>query len=191
MLLLGSQLVGTSVLSLQTGVRLAEIADPIINPTNLKIVAYMLDGPLLSERPSLIMTSDIREHSSIGMIVDSSDEFIGLHDVVKIEELAQLGFKLIGMNVIDELKHKLGKVDDYSVEANSFIIEQLTVKRGVIQALTETSLLIHRSQIVEINNHSIIVHTTAKKLEPIVKAERNSYINPFRSSSPQPENSDI
>lgn len=191
MLLLGSQLVGTPVLGLQTGARLAEISEPIIDPANLKIVAYTLNGPLLSERPSMIMTSDIREHSSIGMIVDSSDEFIGLHDVVKIEEIVNLGFKLIGMNVIDQLKHKLGKVDDYSVESDGFVIEQLNVKRGVIQALTETSLLINRSQIVEINDHNIVVHTTAKKIEPAVKSDRSSFVNPFRSSSPQPENSDI
>ncbi len=191
MLLLGSQLNGTPVLGLQTGARLAEVTAPLIDPTNLKIMAYMLSGPLLSENPSLLMTADIRELSSIGIIVDSSDEFIGLHDVVKIEELYNLGFKLVGMNVVDETNHKLGKVEDYSVESESFVIEQLNVKRGVIQALTETSLLIHRTQIVEINNKHIIVRTTAKKLEPIVKSERPSYINPFRNSSPQPENSDI
>jgi uncharacterized protein YrrD len=191
MLLLGSQLIGTPVLGLQTGARLAEVSEPLIDPSNLKIVAYTLSGPLLSEHPSLLMTADIRELSSIGMIVDSSDEFIGLHDVVKIEELYKLGFKLIGMSIIDELKHKLGKVEDYSVESESFVIEQLNVKRGVIQALTETSLLVHRSQIVEINDKHIIVHTTAKKLEPVVKAERRNYVNPFRNSSPQPENSDV
>ncbi len=191
MLLLGSQLTGTPVLGLQTGAKLAQITLPLIDPANLKIVAYNLEGPLLSENPSLLMTSDVRELSSLGMIVDSSDEFIGLSDVVKIENLHKLGFNLIGMQVIDEHKHKLGKIEDYSLDSNSFIIEQLNVKRGILMGLTETSLLVHRSQIVEINNRHIIVRTTAKKLEPVMKAERREYVNPFRSPSPQPENSNV
>jgi len=190
MLLLGSQLINTPVLSLQTGAKLAAANTPLIDPSSLKIVAYTLEGPLLTERPSLILTDDIRELSTIGMIVDSADEFIRLDDVIKIEKLYRLGFNLLGINVVDETKHKLGKVEDYSVESEDFVIQQLNVKRGVLQALTETSLLIHRSQIVEINDHNIIVRTTAKKLESITKTERLSYINPFRSTAPQPENTD-
>jgi len=191
MLLPGSQLIGTDVLGLQTGARLAEISDPVIDPANLKIMAYVLKGPLLSEHPSLILTNDIRELSSIGMIVDSSDEFIGVHDVIKIEKLHELQFNLLGMNVIDEKDHKLGKVNDYSIDSNSFVIQQLNVKRGVLKAFTETGLLIHRSQIVAINDRTIVVHTAEKKIEPVMQAERRTYVNPFRNSSPQPENSEI
>ncbi|CAN5369524.1 hypothetical protein BH10PAT4_BH10PAT4_3370 [soil metagenome] len=190
MLILGSQLIGTSVLGLQTGAKLANITTPVVDPANLKVIAYVLEGPLLSEQPSLLLTDDIRELSSIGMIVDSNDEFIGLNDVIKVEELFELGFSVIGMTVIDETNHKLGKVDDYSVDTQSFVIQQLNVKRGIIKGLTETELLIHQSQIVEINDKQIIVHTTAKKLEPVMESVRRTYTNPFRPSSAQPENSD-
>jgi uncharacterized protein YrrD len=190
MLLLGSQLIGTSVMGLQTGAKLAELSEPLIDPANLKIIAYTLQGALLTESPSYILMNDVREFSSIGMIIDSSDEFIGPHDVIKVEKLHELHFKLVGMAVIDQHKHKLGKVDDYSVESASFVIEQLNVKRGVL-AITDTSLLINRSQIVEINDRHIIVRTTAKKIEPVMESGRLEYINPFRSSSPQPENSNV
>jgi uncharacterized protein YrrD len=191
MLLPGTQLTGTPVLGLQTGAKLAIITKPLIDPANLKIVAYTLEGPLLSDSPSFIMTDDIRELSSIGIIVDSSDEFIGLHDVIKIEKLYDIGFNIIGMNVIDETKHKLGKVEDYSIDSVSFIIQQINVKHGVLKAFTDTGLLVHRSQIVEINDNHIVVRTTAKKLEPVLKSERRTYVNPFRNASAQPENSDV
>jgi uncharacterized protein YrrD len=191
MLILGSQLERTPVLGLQTGAKLAHITKPVVDPSNLKIVAYALEGPLLDEHPSLLMTDDVRELSSIGIIVDSTDEFIGLDDVVKIKQLFNLGFSLIGMNVLDEAKHKLGKVEDYSVDSQNFVIQQLNVKRGIIKGLTETGLLIHRSQITEINDKHIIVRTTAKKLEPVMESTRRTYTNPFRPSSAQPENSDL
>ena len=154
-------------------------------------MAYVVEGSLLSENPTLLRTADIREHSDVGMIIDSSDEFIGLHDVVSIEKLYDLGFVLNGMHVIDETKHKLGKINNYSVDLDSFVIMQLDVKRGILKGLTDTSLLIHRSQIVEINDHSIVVRIAANRPEPVMQSERHTYVNPFRSTSPQPENSDI
>ncbi len=174
-------------MSLQTGAKLASTKVPIIDPENLKILAYEVEGPLLAERPSLLRIADIRELSDIGMIIDSSDEFIGTNDVVSIEKVHKLNFKLIGLLVIDELKHRLGKVSDYTLETNGFVIQQLKVSRGPFKSLSETELLVHRSQIIEINDESIIVRSATKKLEPITNSGDLSYLNPFRSS-PQPEN---
>jgi uncharacterized protein YrrD len=178
-------------MGLQTGTQLAVAKNPIIDPNNLKIIAYEVEGPLLTEKPSFIRIADVRELSDVGMIIDSTDEFVGLHDVIAIENIYKLGFKLLGMNVIDETKHKLGKVSDYSLEIGSFIIEQLSVSRGIIKSLTETELLIHRTQIVEINDINIIVKSIAGKLEPITEAKKLSYMNPFRQPAPNPDNSNV
>ena len=185
MLILGSRLINTAIMSLQTGTKLAVTKNPIINPGNLKIVAYEVEGPLLSERPSILLISDVRELSNIGMIIDSNDEFVGANDVITVRKIRDLNFELLGLNVIDESKHRLGKVNDYSIDTNSFIIQQLSVKRGVIKSFTDTELLIHRTQIVEINNQAIIVKSTAKKVETEIKEAQLSYINPFRSTNPQ------
>lgn len=195
MLVLGSRLNDTPVMSLQTGTRLARTSRPIIDPSNLTIVAFEIDGPLISERPSLLRTADIRELGNVGMIIDSNDEIIGLHDVIKIEELYKLNFPLLGMAVIDEHKRKLGKVEDYTLETGNFVIQQLNVKRGILKAITDAGLLVHRSQIVEINDNEIIVKSPSKKSpEPVMQASRREYVNPFRSSEnptpapiPEPE----
>jgi len=192
MLVLGTRLKDTPVMSLQTGTRLATIGTPLISPANLKILAFELEGPLLTEKPSFLRVADIRELSGVGMIIDSTDEILGLDDVIKIKELYELGFSLIGMNVIDEHKRKLGKVDNYTVETGSFIIEQLNVKHGILRGLTDTGSLIHRTQITEINDNAIIVKSTAKKIktEPIMEAVRHEYVNPFRRPASQPEHTD-
>lgn len=186
MLLLGSKLIGTSIMSLQTGTKLAVTKRPIINPGNLQIIAYEVDGPLLVEKPAYLRIADVRELSRIGMIIDSNDEFFGENDVISIKKLLDINFKLVGIEVIDDNNHKLGKVIDYSIDTNSFIIQQLRVKQKILKSITNTELLIHRSQIVEINNSSIIVKSTLKKVEQVINnTEKLSYINPFRSSTPQ------
>ena len=192
MLLLGSRLKGTPIMGLQTGTKLAVTKDPIINPSDLKIIAYEVNGPMLSERPAFIRIDDVRELSDIGMIIDSNDEFIGINDVINIKNIYELEFNLVGINVVDEAKHKLGKVIDYSLETEGFVIQQLKIKPGIMKSLSETELIVHRSQIVEINNNTIVVKSTAKKLAPITKTTKNlTYNNPFRSTSPQTENSKI
>lgn len=189
MLILGSRLKDTAVMSLQTGTRLARLTAPIIDPNNLKIMAYLVDGPLLAEHPSFLLTSDIREMSTLGMIIDSSDELIGISDVIKVEKLLKIAFQVIGKPVIDEHKRKLGKVEDYTVESRSFVIQQLNVKRGLIKGFNDTGLLIHRSQITEINDKAIIVKSPSKKSPaPVMEAVKHEYVNPFRGTKvPAPE----
>ncbi len=190
MLILGTRLLNTPVMSLQTGGRLANTQKPIIDPSNLKIVAFEVEGQLLSERPALLRVADIREIGRVGMIVNSNDEFIGVHDVIKIEKLYELGFPLLGMTVIDDHKQRLGKVEDYTVDTDSFVIQQLTIKRGFFKSLNDTGLLISRTQIIEINDNEIIVRSpTEKSIAPVMQATRTEFINPFKNPAraPKPE----
>lgn len=176
-------------MGLQTGGELARTKTPVINPRTLEIVAYELDGPLLDKRPSLLRIIDVREFSDIGLIVDSSDEFVAPDDVIKLEEVYNLHFSPVGMRVVDEHRKKLGKVEEYTIETNGFVIQQLNVKRPLLQSLNDTQLLIHRSQITEINDDEIVVHSQAKAAAPVAQAVRTSYVNPFRKN-PQAEHTD-
>lgn len=187
MLLLGSKLIGTSIMGIQTGTKLAITKIPIVDPANLKIIAYEIDGPLLAERPAYLLIADVRELSSIGMIIDSSDEFVGIDDVIALKKVAEMNFRLVGLHVVDDTKKKLGKVTDYIVDTNSFVIQQLRVQQKILKSITNTELLIHRSQIIEINNTTIIVRSAIKKVESQEKVDKLVYVNPFRAASPAPQ----
>ncbi len=190
MLVLGSRFHNTPIMSLQTGAELARTKRALIDPRDLTISAFELEGQLLTEHPSFLRVNDIREVSAVGMIIDDSDEIVGLDDVIKLKKLHDLNFELIGMPVVDQHRRKLGKVQDYTTESHGFVIQQIQVKRGMLRSITDTGLLIHRSQIVEINDHQIIVKSTGKKqvVEPVQQAtEKLEYSNPFRQPAPQVE----
>ncbi len=187
MLVLGTQLINTPVMSLQTGAELARTKAPVIDPHTLSILAYELDGPLLDQRPSLLRIADMRELSTIGMIVDSSDEFVGLDDVIKLKEIYDLHFPLIGLTVIDDRKHKIGKVEDYSLEVGSFVIQQINVKHSLFKSLNDSESIIHRSQVVEITDTTIVVRSATVEVKRSAEQSVKNYVNPFRQSKPQPE----
>jgi hypothetical protein len=175
-------------MGLQTGSQLAVTKKAVIDPSNLKIVAYEVDGPLLNVKPSLIRIADVRELSNIGMIVDSSEEFIAVDDVISIEKIYKLNFNLVGLNVVDEAKHRLGKVINYSVDTSSFVVQQLNVRRGVLKSLADPELLVHRSQIIEITDTTITVRSTAQKIENTAKNQQLNYLNPFRQPTATVDN---
>ena len=191
MLIAGSRLLNAPVMGLQTGGELARTSREIIDPATLEIIAFELEGPLLTEHPSLLRIADVREFSDIGIIVDSSEEFVGLDDVIKLKDIYDLDFELIGKHVIDEKKERLGKVIAYTVDTVGFMVQQLSVKRPLLKSFNDTELLVHRSQIVEVNDSEIIVAAdTATASEPTA-TPLPSYHNPFRPSSPQPNNTDL
>jgi len=189
MLVLGSRFHNTPVMSLQTGTRLATTVRPIVDPTNLTVIAFEVEGPLLNEKPSFLRVDEIREVAPIGMIIDSNDEIVGLDDVIKLKKIYGFEFDIIGMPVIDEHKQKLGKIEDFTLETGGFVIQQLNVKRGFLKGLNDTGLLINRTQVVEITDNEVIVKGTGKKRlpDPINEPVRHDYVNPFRQPSAQPE----
>lgn len=183
MLLLASRLENTPIMSLQTGSELARVDRAIIDPGTLQIVAYALKGPMLRGTSPILRIEDTREFSDIGFIVDSNDEFIEPGDVLKIDELLKLNFQLIGRSVTNEKRQKLGKIIDYTIDIGSFYVQQLTVRRPLLHSLNDTQLLVHRSQIIEINNQAIVVHSRAEVPEHTRLTTPGSYVNPFRKTN--------
>lgn len=183
MLIPGDRLLNASVLGLQTGSELARTERAVIDPATLKIHAYELSGALLDANPSLLRIVDVREISDIGLIVDSSDEFVGPEDVIKLGAIYSLHFELMGMPVIDVKGSKLGKINGYTVNTADFLVHQLSIKRPLFKSLNDTELLVHRSQITEINNDAIIVKSDAETPEPLMESVRTSYVNPFRTKA--------
>lgn len=190
MLLPGSQLLETSVMSLQTGKELAQTSKAIINPHNLTVLAYLIHGPHLDYSPSYLRVADIRELGSLGMIVDSSEEFVVPEDIITDKPIYDLDFTLEGKHVVNDQGNKVGKVIDYAVDVESFVIQQLTVKKPLLKSFNDDELLIHRGQIVEVNDTTIIVKSGKVKEKPSSVKDRH-YVNPFRQASPQPETSKL
>lgn len=185
MLISQQRLLKTPVMSLQTGAELAIVERILIDPRDLTITAYELDGPMLDQKPSFLRPADVRELSNLGFIVDSSDEFVALEDVIRIQEVYNFDFNFIGLEVVDDKKKKLGKVLSFNVDSSSYSIEQLVVKRPLLRSFNETELLIGRTQIIEVRDTYVKVKSAT--LETPRAAKVTEYANPFRHSNVQPE----
>ncbi len=185
MLLYAEKLTDVPILSLQTGSPLAHTSEPIIDPRRLLVVAFYCKGPMLDTDPTILHTTDIREFSDIGIIINGSDNLMSPDGLVRLQEVIGFRFDLIGMKVVDDHGQKLGKVINYISETADYLVQKLVVKRPLLKSLHDTELIIDRRQIVEIIADRIIVKAPSIQ-EPAAKSDqRQPIVNPFRKSEPQ------
>lgn len=189
MLISIDNLLSIPVMSLQTGTQLAETVAAIVDPRQLSIVAFYVDGPGLETSPSILHPADIREISDIGIIVDSTEKLMSLDGLVRLQEIIDFEFDLIGLKVIDEHKRKLGKVSGYSIETTGYTIMQIYTEQSLIRSLSTMGNTIHREQIISVNNDVMVVQSPTVR-EGVAKAAKDAsaFVNPFRNSGPQPDN---
>ena len=199
MLLIGSKVANMPVLSLHVGGPVADIREAVIDPEDLRVVAYTLDGPIIKNDPEvgdILDTQDVREVSGSGLIVDSTDRFTTREDVVKFDKIMDLNFNLVGLKVVTSNGKKLGKVVDYTLDSSTFMIYQLIVQRPFMSSLLDPELTINRSQIIEIDDYKVTIkHEKAQVKMPKEKkkAEPEEFVpnftNPFRKPAYTEEDS--
>lgn len=176
------------VLSLQTGAELARTGEPIVDPRQLKIAAFWVSGRRLDHEKSVLHPTDIREISDIGLIVNSSDQLMSVEGLVRLQTILDYHFTLIGIRVEDEHKRRIGTVKTYSVDPESFFIQQLYIKPPLLKQLGVTNLTVHRNQIVSVKNDVITVASGTAPKKSLEKTMKETFVNPFRSPAPtQPE----
>jgi len=184
MLINSDKLIGTPILSMQTTSSISRVSAPIIDPDNLKIVAFYLSGGIVNSSTNILATSSIREYSRYGMVVDSADEFIERSDVVKIDKIIDLHFDLIGLKVETKKGSKLGKVSGFTFTSDNFTIQQIIVKRPLVKSFVDPELTIHRNEIVEINDEKVIIKDEEKVIKQKAMNENfvPNFVNPFRKT---------
>lgn len=187
MLLPKDKFINTPIMSLQTGGQLGVVSDLLVDPRNLSVIALVISGQNLIDNPSYLMTMDIREMGPMGIIVDSSDVLFPSEDVVRIQEVVDFGFDIDNIKVKDQKGTLIGRVVDYTLDSLEQKIQQLTVKSSLLRRLTIPEVLIHRSQIIDINNEEIIIKSSTEKNPMRTQAavpavQSGNYVNPFRST---------
>ena len=178
---------GTPVMSLHVGGKIAETTRPVIDPHSLKIVAFYLAGPMVGRDGvgDILDVRYIREFSDVGMIVNSYDDFTTREDAVRLKKFLDYNYIPLLKKVVTKKGTKLGRVIDYTLDPSDFQIHQLIVQRPPLKALMDPELVISTKQVVKINDKEIIVKDEEQKIrKQAIKEEFvPNFVNPFREHS--------
>ena len=183
MLIESSKLIDYPILSLHMTGMIAKTSELIVDPNELKVVAFKLYGPEVGKiSGDYLCVENVREFSKLGMVVDSSDDFVEADEVIRLKKILALNFSLNGMKVESKKGSVLGKVEGYNVNPDSFYIEQLIVKRPFLKSFMDPELLISKNEVVKITDDKIIVKDEESKIRERATKEDfvPNFVNPFR-----------
>jgi uncharacterized protein YrrD len=156
MLQLSASFLNQPIVSLRTGGEVAGVTGVIINPNNLKIEGfYCEDGH--AKTPLVLLTQDIRTIMPQGFAVNDHEVLVPASELIRLKDLIRMSFQLIGKQVVTVEKHKIGKINDWAADTNTFYIQKLYVGQSILKSINNGQLSIDRTQIVEITNKKIII----------------------------------
>ncbi|HSW66719.1 MAG TPA: hypothetical protein VLI54_06295 [Bacillota bacterium] len=157
MLQLSGMIINRPVLSLRTGTQVATALSPIVNPANLKIEGFFCHDSL-SRQTLILVAQDVRDLLPQGIVINDHDVLTEPSELVRLSEIININFQLLGKTVVTNSRSKLGKISDYAVETTSMYIQKLYVSQSVFKSLSGGNLGIDRSQIVEITDKQVVVN---------------------------------
>jgi hypothetical protein len=160
MLRLSASLINQPVLSLRSGSRIATATEPIINPHNLKIVGWWCKAPAGKE--PVLLADNVREIMPSGLAVNDEADLSDPKDLVRHDDILKIRFQLLD-KLVKTKRHNLGKVSDYSYNDGLFV-QKLYVARSLVKVFSkEETLLVDRTQILEVTDHYFLVRDSDVK----------------------------
>lgn len=163
MLQLSASLVNRPVMSLRTGSQIALASELIINPNNLKVEGFYCQD-LFSKSRLILLSQDIRDIIKNGIVVNDHDVLSEPVELVRLKELLNINFQLMGKSVVTANKKRLGKVNDFAAESATMYIQKLYVAQPLLKSLSGGQLSVDRNQIIEITSRKVVIQDP---LQPI------------------------
>ena len=162
------------VMSLHAGAPIAIAVEPIINPHSLKIMGWWCKLPN-GTKQQVLLAEDVREVTPQGLVINDEGALSHTDDLVRHNEILSLHFQLLD-KIVKTKRHKLGRVCDFVYENGGMLVQKLHVARTLTKFLAkEDTLIIDRTQIIEVTDHFILVRdtdvkVTKEELAPAIEA---------------------
>jgi len=156
-------------MSLRTGTQVATIIEAIINPNNLKIEGFYCADDFSKAR-LILLGQDIRDFIPQGVVINDHDVLSESTELIRLKDVLDLRFQLLGKPVITGSKKRIGKVNDYAVEIETLYIKKLYVAQSILKNLSGGQLSVERNQIIEITNRKVVIQDPLQPTKSPVSA---------------------
>lgn len=170
MFILASQIQDAPILSIRNGHPVAMAGKMLINADKLEVAAVFCKSPGWRGDDHVLLLRDIREYSRSGIIIDSLEDIEDIGEIIRLGDVMERNYQINGKPVVTESGHKLGKVEDYSVDTISNSIQKIYIKPSLLKNLMVNNLVIDRSNILKADDNQITVSDASLKTPAKVEA---------------------
>lgn len=157
------------ILSLRTGAPIGQTLQVIVNPNNLKIEGFYVQDKFSKDTP-ILLSQDIRDFINQGIVIDDHEVLTEPDELVRLKDVLNLNFELMGKPVVTVSKEKVGKVNDFAADSETLYIQKLYIGQPLLKSISGGQLSVDRNQIVEITNKKIVIQELLKPAKSTIVA---------------------
>lgn len=161
MLQLSGALLEKPVLSLQTGAQVGTTLGAIFNPNNLKVEGFYCQSRF-DKKQMILLSQEVRDILPQGIVVNDQHALTEPEELIRLKEVLEMKFELIGKPVYTVSKERVGKVSDFAADDTTLYVQKLYVSRSILKSLNTGQLSVDRNNIVEITSKKIVIQEILK-----------------------------
>jgi sporulation protein YlmC with PRC-barrel domain len=105
----------------------------------------------------VLLSGDIRDILPQGFAVNDHEVLTEAKELIRLKEVLELRFELLGLKVTSESGKNYGKINDFAYETNNLFVQKLYVSQSIVKNFSGGTLSVDRSQIIEVTNRRIII----------------------------------
>jgi sporulation protein YlmC with PRC-barrel domain len=154
---LASQLIGLPILSLQNAETITRVTGLIMEIKSLEIVAFQCESSRELGKHPVLLLSDIRQVAIDCLLVNTAEDLVEAEDIVRLAPLLKRDFDPRGLKVVTDLKRKVGTVEDYTINLQTYQLQKIYVRQSLARSWVGASLIIDRGQIIEVSEREFTV----------------------------------
>ena len=160
---LASKLIGLPILSLQNAETVTRVTDLVMAIESLEVIAFICEpNPRIGKHPVLLLR-DVRQIAIDCLLVNTAEDLVEAEDIVRLAPLLERDFDPRGLRVVTDTKRRVGSVEDYTINLETYHLQKIYVRQSLLHSWMGASLIIDRSQIIEVSAREFIVRDATVK----------------------------
>lgn len=156
--------------AIDEGALIGTVKQAVVSPEAARVIGFLVKIKGLFRGQKVISFQDVVDIDTQGLVINSRDNLVSENEIVRIKELVDSRFSLIGLSARTKNKKYLGRVSDAVIESTSGDIIRVYVKYFWDERIFE------RSMIHEIKKDEIILtfddKKKVKKKQAVMAAEK-------------------
>ena len=154
-----SKIIGTAVFNDSTR-PITSVKDLIIDPETGKILAFVVN----INKKMIVTPMDILSWQE-NIKVHNGEAVINANEVLRVENVLNNQINILKNKVYTKNGEYLGKVIDYTVDNQSYLLKNLFVSKGFLGLIRYQSRIIPYKNIIEIKREKIVAKDSLKKID--------------------------
>lgn len=163
MLVFSSTLQDKPVGSIQAGHRIGTVQRAILDPHQLKVLAFGINSSI-DKNERILFVEDIVSFSLNGLIVQTNDQLMEPEGLVRFKEVEDLAFAITNKPVLEQDGSKIGIAASYVYDSDSFFIQKIHVKPIGLKSVKSSDRIVARSQIDSVTDTAIVIKSGSERV---------------------------